>query len=204
MAGGRSALGLLVLLCAHFPRCGSFNLDVDKPSVYSGPEGSYFGFSVDFFKPPSNQKSDVLIGAPRANTSSPSSVVERGAVYSCPWRSSSCQQLQFDNSDDRKNPQGSQMEFKSKQWFGASVRSDGEHILACAPLYQWSTFGVSEREPVGTCYLKKGGTVVEYSPCRSNANSPEGQGFCQAGFSVDFLKKNKRVVVGGPGSFYWQ
>ncbi|XP_071328583.1 integrin alpha-V isoform X2 [Trachinotus anak] len=204
MAGGRSALGLLVLVWAHFHRCGSFNLDADKPSVYSGPEGSYFGFSVDFFKPPNNQRSDVLIGAPRANTSAPSSVVERGAVYSCPWKSSSaCQQLQFDNSDDRRNQDGAQMEFKSKQWFGASVRSDGEHILACAPLYQWSTFGVSEREPVGTCYLKKGGTVVEYSPCRSSANSPEGQGFCQAGFSADFLK-NKKVVVGGPGSFYWQ
>uniref|UniRef100_A0A7N6BKY7 Integrin, alpha V n=1 Tax=Anabas testudineus TaxID=64144 RepID=A0A7N6BKY7_ANATE len=93
----------------------------------------------------------------------PFSVVERGAVYSCPWTSSSsCQQLQFDNTG---RPQ---MEFKSKQWFGASVRSNGEHILACAPLYQWSTFGVSEREPVGTCYLKKGTTVVEYSPCRSS------------------------------------
>uniref|UniRef100_A0A4W6EV18 Integrin, alpha V n=1 Tax=Lates calcarifer TaxID=8187 RepID=A0A4W6EV18_LATCA len=189
MAGGRSALGLLVLLCAHFPRCGSFNLDVDKPSVYSGPEGSYFGFSVDFFKPP-----DVLIGAPRANTSSSSSVVERGAVYSCPWRSSSCQQLQFDNSD--------KVCFSAVSWW--FVYSGSVFVFqACAPLYQWSTFGVSEREPVGTCYLKKGGTVVEYSPCRSNANSPEGQGFCQAGFSVDFLK-NKRVVVGGPGSFYWQ
>uniref|UniRef100_A0A4W6EV52 Integrin, alpha V n=1 Tax=Lates calcarifer TaxID=8187 RepID=A0A4W6EV52_LATCA len=194
MAGGRSALGLLVLLCAHFPRCGSFNLDVDKPSVYSGPEGSYFGFSVDFFKPPGNQKSDVLIGAPRANTSSSSSVVERGAVYSCPWRSSSCQQLQFDNSD--------KVCFSAVSWW--FVYSGSVFVFqACAPLYQWSTFGVSEREPVGTCYLKKGGTVVEYSPCRSNANSPEGQGFCQAGFSVDFLK-NKRVVVGGPGSFYWQ
>lgn len=51
---GRTPLGLLVLLCFH--RCGSFNLDVDKPSVYSGPEGSYFGFSVDFFMPPNNQK----------------------------------------------------------------------------------------------------------------------------------------------------
>uniref|UniRef100_A0AAQ5X5F2 Integrin alpha-2 domain-containing protein n=1 Tax=Amphiprion ocellaris TaxID=80972 RepID=A0AAQ5X5F2_AMPOC len=183
--------------------CGSFNLDVDKPSVFSGPEGSYFGFSVDFFKPQDNQRSDVLIGAPRANISS-SNVVERGAVYSCPWRaSSSCQMLQFDNTDDRRNTDGKQMEFKSKQWFGASVRSDGEHILACAPLYQWSTFGVSEREPVGTCYLKKGDKVVEYSPCRSSASSPEGQGFCQAGFSADFLKNNK-VVVGGPGSFYWQ
>ncbi|TMS06793.1 Integrin alpha-V, partial [Larimichthys crocea] len=148
--------------------------------------------------------SDVLIGAPRANTSS-GSVVERGAVYSCPWKNSAaCQTLDFDSSGDRTNTEGSQMEFKSKQWFGASVRSDGEHILACAPLYQWSTFGVSEREPVGTCYLKKADTVVEYSPCRSSANSPEGQGFCQAGFSVDFLKKNNRVVVGGPGSFYWQ
>lgn len=44
-------------------------------------------------------RSDVLIGAPRANTSSPGEVVERGAVYSCPWTSSSaCQQLQFDSS----------------------------------------------------------------------------------------------------------
>lgn len=203
MAGARTAVGALALVLLLHP-ARSFNLDTDKPYVYSGPEGSYFGFSVDFFKPSNNQKSDVLIGAPRANASSSGSVVERGAVYSCPWSGSSCQQLPFDSSGDRTNDRGDQMEFKSKQWFGASVRSDGEHILACAPLYQWSTFGVSEREPVGTCFLKKGSTVVEYSPCRSAANSPEGQGFCQAGFSAGFLKKNNRVVVGGPGSFYWQ
>uniref|UniRef100_A0A669EQH5 Integrin, alpha V n=1 Tax=Oreochromis niloticus TaxID=8128 RepID=A0A669EQH5_ORENI len=194
---------VLVLVCLHFHRSGSFNLDVNNSIVYSGPEGSYFGFSVDFFKALNNLKSDVLIGAPRANMSS-DSIVERGVVYSCPWSgSSACQQLLFDNKDDRMN-NGAKMEFKSKQWFGASVRSDGEHILACAPLYQWSTFGVSEREPVGTCYLKKGNQVVEYSPCRTDKNSPEGQGFCQAGFSVDFLKNDNRVVVGGPGSFYWQ
>ncbi|CAN9498449.1 unnamed protein product [Ophioblennius macclurei] len=207
MAGGRSsaaaAAGLLVLLCGLFRRGGSFNLDVEKPLVYSGPEGSYFGFSVDFFKAPNNQNSDVLIGAPRANTSG--TVLERGAVYSCPWRSSSaCQRLLFDEKDDRVNSKGDQMEFKAKQWFGASVRSDGVNILACAPLYQWATHRDSEREPVGTCFLKKGDTVVEYSPCRSSALSPEGQGFCQAGFSAGFLKKNNRVVVGGPGSFYWQ
>ncbi|KAM3862235.1 integrin alpha-V [Diretmus argenteus] len=203
MAGVR--LAALILACFHVHRGGCFNLDVEQPSVFSGPEGSYFGFSVDFFKPQNNPKSDVLIGAPRANSSVASSVVERGAVYSCPWKNSAaCQQLQFDNTDDRKSDDGAQMEFKSKQWFGASVRSDGEHILACAPLYQWSTHGHSEREPVGTCFLKKGGTVVEYSPCRSAASSPEGQGFCQAGFSADFLKSNNRVVVGGPGSFYWQ
>ncbi|XP_028291477.1 integrin alpha-V [Gouania willdenowi] len=205
MAWTRSSGAMLVLVGLLFHRSASFNLDVDKPLVYSGPEGSYFGFSVDFFKSSTGQRSNVLIGAPRANASSSASIVERGAVYSCPWRSASgCQQLVFDDKDDRKNDDGVQMEFKSKQWFGASVRSDGEHILACAPLYQWSTYSVSEREPVGTCYLMKDNKVVEYSPCRSTANSPEGQGFCQAGFSADFLKKNKKVVVGGPGSFYWQ
>uniref|UniRef100_A0A674B664 Integrin, alpha V n=1 Tax=Salmo trutta TaxID=8032 RepID=A0A674B664_SALTR len=171
----------LILPCLQWTTC--FNLDIDKPYVFSGPEGSYFGFSVDFFHVGwSGVKSNILIGAPRANTSSASTVVERGAVYTCPWqKTSDCTQVQFDNTDDRKNNEGLQMEFKSNQWFGATVRSHGEHILACAPLYQWSTYSMSEREPVGTCFLKKGGEVVEYSPCRSS-----------------------KVVVGGPGSFYWQ
>ncbi|XP_036401033.1 integrin alpha-V-like [Megalops cyprinoides] len=192
----------LALILQCFKWSSSFNLDIDNPSVYSGPRGSYFGFSVDFFKPDQTQL-NVLIGAPKANTSV-SAVVERGAVYSCPWQTSTaCQQIQFDNTDDRRNANGIPMEFKSNQWFGASVRSVGDNILACAPLYQWSTFGLMEREPVGTCYLKKGGKIVEYSPCRTASSTPEGQGFCQAGFSIDFVKNN-RVVIGGPGSFYWQ
>lgn len=36
---------------------------------------------------------------------------------------------------DRLNKDGVQMEFKSKQWFGASVRSDGEHILVTQTNY---------------------------------------------------------------------
>ncbi|XP_012986588.1 integrin alpha-V isoform X2 [Esox lucius] len=191
----------LILPCLQWTT--SFNLDIENPNVFSGPKGSYFGFSVDFFMP-DNKQSNILIGAPRANTSSASSVVERGAVYTCPWQQTDgCTQVLFDNTGDRTNDAGVQMEFKSNQWFGASVRSQGENILACAPLYQWSTYSYNEREPVGTCFFKKGEKVVEYSPCRSRAYSPEGQGFCQAGFSIDFVKNN-RVVVGGPGSFYWQ
>ncbi|XP_063069113.1 integrin alpha-V [Engraulis encrasicolus] len=200
---GNLCLSLLVLILSCLKHGLAFNLDVDKPSVFTGPQGSYFGFSVDFFKP-SNRQLNVLIGAPRAIVSTISNVSERGAVYSCPWQTGDgCKQIPFDNTEDRTNDNNQQMEFKTNQWFGATVRSEGEHILACAPLYQWSTYGLSEREPVGTCFLKKGSNVVEYSPCRSSFNSPEGQGFCQAGFSADFVKNN-RVVVGGPGSFYWQ
>lgn len=53
MDGGRAVAGLLLLLVAQ--RCGSFNLDVEQPTVFSGPERSYFGFSVDFH-PGNNQK----------------------------------------------------------------------------------------------------------------------------------------------------
>lgn len=196
------SLPLVLLFCS---RCACFNLDSEKPTVFTGPHGSYFGFSVDFFNS-GDTRVNVLIGAPKANTSraSESVITERGAVYGCPWkRDSSCQQIVFDDTGDRRSDAGLQMEFKSHQWFGATVRSDGEHILACAPLYQWTTFGLTEREPVGTCYLKKGGKIVEYSPCRTDFHTPEGQGFCQAGFSAA-LAKNHRVLLGGPGSFYWQ
>ncbi|XP_051998228.1 integrin alpha-V-like [Xyrauchen texanus] len=203
---GEHIISLWALLALiYFKPAVSFNLDISKPSVFSGPPGSYFGFSVAFFNP-DNKQLNILVGAPRANTTdqTPSEVTERGAVFSCPWqKSGTCTQIEFDSSENRKSSTGQQMEFKSKQWFGATVRSSGDNILACAPLYQWSTNAFSEREPVGTCYLKKGNSIVEYSPCRSKSNSPEGQGFCQAGFSADFVQKD-RVVIGGPGSFYWQ
>ncbi|KAG7231513.1 hypothetical protein INR49_011592 [Caranx melampygus] len=90
MAGGRSALGLVVLLCVHFHRCGSFNLDVDKPSVFSGPEGSYFGFSVDFFKTTDNKSQkhqtdlDGLteLGSGQPQTQSPHTLLP-GLMSSC-------------------------------------------------------------------------------------------------------------------------
>lgn len=55
------------------------------------------------------------MGAPKANTSSLSSVLERGAVYSCPWNSvDKCTQIEFDNTGElstftAKCPKGSSM-----------------------------------------------------------------------------------------------
>lgn len=44
--------GLLLLLPGLLlPLAGAFNLDVESPAEYAGPEGSYFGFAVDFFVP---------------------------------------------------------------------------------------------------------------------------------------------------------
>ncbi|XP_069037089.1 integrin alpha-5 [Lepisosteus oculatus] len=189
--------------------CAAFNLDSENPTVYSGPNGSYFGYSVEFYLTNSSSVS-VLIGAPKANTSQPN-ITEGGAVYYCPWSlsQSDCSSIGFDNEGDRYytiNDTSERVEFKSHQWFGATVRSHENTILACAPRYYWRTTNEEAgSDATGTCYLSVNNFTkfVEYAPCRSERNGPSGQGYCQGGFSADFTK-NGRVVVGGPGSFFWQ
>uniref|UniRef100_A0A8C5BL93 Integrin, alpha 8 n=1 Tax=Gadus morhua TaxID=8049 RepID=A0A8C5BL93_GADMO len=207
----RSFRGCVFVLWSVFSTVWSFNIQADRPAVYRGPGGSYFGYSVDFYQATAESNTmSVLVGAPKANTSQPG-IVEAGAVYYCPWPggADSCRQIPFDNANNRMikvNGSREPLEFKSHQWFGASVRTHKGKVVACAPLYHWRTVKLSgERDPVGTCYVavQNFSAYAEYSPCRTNDPDPEGQGFCQAGFSVDFTKEG-RLVVGGPGSFYWQ
>ncbi|CAJ0964415.1 unnamed protein product, partial [Ranitomeya imitator] len=96
------------------------------------------------------------------------------------------------NRQARINGSKQTLEFKSQQWFGATVRSHKEKVVACAPLYHWrSVKEASERDPVGTCYVavQNFSTYAEYSPCRNQNADPAGQGYCQAGFSLDFYKQ---------------
>ncbi|XP_053569988.1 integrin alpha-8 [Bombina bombina] len=204
----RAVLFRILALMLLSPGFLAFNLDVDKVTVYSGPRDSYFGYSVDFYVPNPNKVS-VLIGAPKANTSQPE-IIEGGAVYHCPWpETSSCKQIPFDITNNRAiKVAGTKedVEFKSKQWFGATVRAHKEKVVACAPLYHWrSVKPTPEKDPVGTCYvaIQNFSAYAEYSPCRGHNADPEGQGFCQAGFSLDF-NKNGDIALGGPGSYYWQ
>uniref|UniRef100_A0A670HTY4 Integrin subunit alpha V n=1 Tax=Podarcis muralis TaxID=64176 RepID=A0A670HTY4_PODMU len=194
----------LFLLVGRLLAPGSaFNLDVESPTVYSGSEGSYFGFAVDFFAPDLSSMF-LLVGAPKANTTQPG-IVQGGQVLKCNWNPNrrNCQPIVFDATGNRDFAKNDPLEFKSHQWFGASVRSKDDKILACAPLYHWRTEQKAEREPVGTCYLHDGSKAFEYAPCRSTSIDAEGQGFCQGGFSIDFTQGD-RVLLGGPGSFYWQ
>ncbi|KGL80432.1 Integrin alpha-V, partial [Tinamus guttatus] len=110
----------------------------------------------------------LLVGAPKANTTQ-HNIVEGGQVLKCNWNSNrNCQPIIFDSTGNRDFAPGDPLEFKSHQWFGASVRSKNDKILACAPLYHWRTETKQEREPVGTCYLLDGSRAVEYAPCRSS------------------------------------
>ncbi|CAG6021847.1 unnamed protein product [Menidia menidia] len=200
-------VGIMVTISQ--PHCEAFNLDVENPAVYSGPNGSYFGYAVDFYLSDSARAS-VLIGAPKANTSQ-DSVTEGGSVFYCPWSrsQSDCHSIAFDTEGERFltiNGTSHQIDFKSNQWFGATVRSHGDTILACAPLYSWRTEkDVALSDATGTCYLSVHNFThfVEFAPCRTEFGEAVGQGYCQGGFSADFTGDGK-VVLGGPGSYFWQ
>ncbi|KAM3872562.1 integrin alpha-5 [Diretmus argenteus] len=200
------SIGLLLTLS---PSSDAFNLDVESPAVYSGPNGSYFGYAVEFYLADSASMS-VVIGAPKANTTQ-LNITEGGSVFYCPWSlgESGCHNIEFDPQGDRTvllNDTNHPAEVKSHQWFGATVRSHGDTILACAPLYSWRTKqDIPNSDATGTCYLSVHNFTkfVEYAPCRTEFSMEGGQGYCQGGFSADFTKDGK-VVLGGPGSYFWQ
>lgn len=206
---------LSLLLCVLLPCCSSFNLDVENPAVYSGPNGSYFGYSVDFYMAQSVKDASIIVGAPKAQTSQ-HLIKEGGSVFYCPWSrvQSNCQSIEFDKIGDLNNTVDNiegQGEFKSNQWFGATVRAYEDSVLACAPLYSWRTPKqpddqmIRQSDVTGSCYLSilNFTDFVEYAPCRSEFHGMKYQGFCQGGFSADFTKDGK-VVLGGPGSYFWQ
>uniref|UniRef100_A0A7N8XMG3 Integrin alpha-5-like n=1 Tax=Mastacembelus armatus TaxID=205130 RepID=A0A7N8XMG3_9TELE len=129
-------------------------------------------------------------------------IIEGGAVYLCPWSQSNCSIVSFDKQGRESCLSYSnnkvQVEFKSHQWFGATVRSHGNSILACAPMYYWRTkHDTPFADVTGTCYLSVDGlkTFVEYAPCRTERHGPAGQGYCQGGFSADFTKFKSHVFV---------
>uniref|UniRef100_A0A8C3NI46 Integrin alpha-5 n=1 Tax=Geospiza parvula TaxID=87175 RepID=A0A8C3NI46_GEOPR len=177
-----------LLLPLLLPPVAAFNLEASRPVVFRGAPGSFFGFALDFYLPEPRSVS-ILVGAPKANTSQPN--VTQGGPCStpCPLPPPGTRTHDFGgNSSDGAEP----VEFKSLQWFGATVRAHNGSILACAPLYSWSPPKEEggAREPVGSCFLSLGNfsKFVEYAPCRSGGTP----------------KTTGRVLLGGPGSFFWQ
>ncbi|KAG8234427.1 hypothetical protein J437_LFUL012571 [Ladona fulva] len=67
----------------------------------------------------------VLVGAPEAQTSQPG-VSRGGAVFRCDTnRDDICDMIPFDSTGNNNRSGGLQMDQKSNQWFGATVRSSG-------------------------------------------------------------------------------
>ncbi|XP_016057513.1 PREDICTED: integrin alpha-IIb [Miniopterus natalensis] len=196
------------------PPAWALNLDPVQFTFYTGPNDSYFGFSLDFYK--DNRGSvAIAVGAPRTMGRDQD---ETGGVFLCPWRADGgdCSPLPF-NLNDETREVGSQIfqTFKSRQGLGASVVSWNNNIVACAPWQHWNVVektDQAEKTPVGGCFvaqLQNAGRA-EFSPCRANTMSRvyleqefrTDKRYCEAGFSTAVTQAGE-LVLGAPGGHFF-
>ncbi|KAI4556835.1 hypothetical protein MJT46_020022, partial [Ovis ammon polii x Ovis aries] len=157
------------------PPTWALNLDSVQLTIYTGPNGSHFGFSLDFYKN-SNRSVSIAVGAPRTLGRSEE---ETGGVFLCPWKAEGgqCISLPFNlcESRTRREREGLQgartaglqhptlflcppddetqsigtqtfQTFKAGQGLGASVVSWRDSIVACAPWQHWNVLDRNEEE----------------------------------------------------------
>lgn len=108
----------------------AYNLDVDNVKVFNVPatinyqRGSYFGYSVALYT--NGEDSVILVGAPRANTSSLQGVIEPGTVYQCPINDT-CKEWCIDktrNGWHKRHPTINQI--KDRAWIGATIAMENK------------------------------------------------------------------------------
>ncbi|XP_034883181.1 integrin alpha-IIb [Mirounga leonina] len=196
------------------PPAWALNLDPVQLTLYTGPNGSHFGFSLDFYKD-NHGRVAIVAGAPR--TLGPSQE-ETGGVFLCPWRAegSQCTLLPFHLNDETRHVGSHTFQtFKARQGLGASVVSWNDNIVACAPWQHWNALEKTEeaeKTPVGGCFVAQlqNGHRAEYSPCRANTMSQvyvkngfrDDRRYCEAGFS-SVVTQAGELVLGAPGGYFF-
>ncbi|XP_012582005.1 PREDICTED: integrin alpha-IIb [Condylura cristata] len=118
----------LLLGPSAVPAAWALNLDPARLTIYTGPNGSHFGFALDFYKD-SRGSLAIIVGAPQNLGRNQEKM---GGVFLCPWRAEGdqCNLLLFDlNDETRKVGFQTFQTFKAQQGLGASVVSWKDSIV---------------------------------------------------------------------------
>uniref|UniRef100_A0A3Q2VK22 Integrin, alpha 9 n=1 Tax=Haplochromis burtoni TaxID=8153 RepID=A0A3Q2VK22_HAPBU len=189
----------------------SYNIDLEHPLVFRGPNSSFFGYSV--LEHYHDNTRWVIVGAPKANSSYSSSVQSPGALYKCRVHSNPdrrCTEMDLGRGNRQRESCGKTCQGdRDDEWMGVSLaRQDSANgkILACA--HRWkNVFYESEHIlPHGYCSIipptLQHGTKP-LIPCYEDYKQKYGEehGSCQAGIAGVFTEE--LVVMGAPGSYYW-
>ncbi|KAK4827117.1 hypothetical protein QYF61_014380 [Mycteria americana] len=207
--GARVLWALRALLWAALARC--YNVDVGRPVVFQGPNGSFFGYSVLQHYHDSTRW--VLVGAPKAESKYSTSVQSPGAVFKCRVHTNPdrrCTELDMGRGNSRGTLCGKTCkEDRDDEWMGVSLARQpkaGGSVLACAHRWKNIYYETEYILPHGFCNiippnLQPNGRKL--LPCYEEYKKKYGEehGSCQAGIAGFFTEE--LVIMGAPGSYYW-
>ncbi|KAK2517669.1 hypothetical protein Q9966_014623, partial [Columba livia] len=205
----RGARVLWALLWVALARC--YNVDVGRPVVFQGPNGSFFGYSVLQHYHDSTRW--VLVGAPKAESKYSTSVQSPGAVFKCRVHTNPdrrCTELDMGRGNSRGTLCGKTCkEDRDDEWMGVSLARQpkaGGSVLACAHRWKNIYYETEYILPHGFCNiippnLQPNGRKL--LPCYEEYKKKYGEehGSCQAGIAGFFTEE--LVIMGAPGSYYW-
>ncbi|XP_063308129.1 integrin alpha-9 [Pelobates fuscus] len=201
----------LLLSMASLSVVYCYNIDLDHPIIFHGPNGSFFGYSV--LEHSHDDTRWVLVGAPKADSKFSSSIKSPGSIYKCRVHSNPdrrCTELNIGRENHRGTPCGKTCkEDRDEEWMGVSLarqnKADGS-VLACA--HRWKNIYYESEYilPHGFCSIlppnlqANGKRLI---PCYEEYKKKYGEehGSCQAGIAGSFMEE--LVVMGAPGSYYW-
>ncbi|XP_060784948.1 integrin alpha-4 [Neoarius graeffei] len=194
---------LCALGCLLNP-AGCYNLDLESPVRFGGPNASLFGYSVLLHQ--HQQSAWLIVGAPVADSKFYSNVQNPGAIYKCSISSNKCEQVETGVEQCGKTCQPE----SDNQWLGVSLsrRPSNGDVLACG--HRWKNVFFSQKDnqnklPHGVCFQFSSdfSRTTHYIPCYRDHQRKFGEdyGSCQAGIS-NFLTEDL-MIMGAPGSSYW-
>uniref|UniRef100_A0A4W5P7Z8 Uncharacterized protein n=1 Tax=Hucho hucho TaxID=62062 RepID=A0A4W5P7Z8_9TELE len=201
-------IGLNMLFCLLLRHADLYNLDVPHAIPLSGPNGSFFGYSVLLHK--HQQQTWVIVGAPVANSKFNQAVRNPGAIYKCKITDKNdCEQIQLGVMSDMPCGRHCSAEVDN-QWLGVSLsrRQQDGLVLACG--HRWKNVFFTKKEdlhklPHGVCYklesdLNQSSPLI---PCYRDHQKlfTSDYGSCQAGISNVLI--GDLIVMGAPGTLYW-
>ncbi|XP_069586430.1 integrin alpha-9 [Ranitomeya imitator] len=200
---------LLALLSCSL--ASAYNIDLDHPVLFHGPNGSFFGYAV--LEHHHDDTRWILVGAPKADSKFSSLLKAPGAVFKCRVHSNpdkQCTELDLGRGNSRGIYCGKTCkEDRNDEWMGVTLarqsKSDGS-VLACA--HRWKNIYYESELilPYGSCVIlppNLQATGKKLLPCYEEYKKKYGEehGSCQAGIAGSFMEE--LVVMGAPGSYYW-
>ncbi|KAF4801479.1 integrin subunit alpha 9 [Turdus rufiventris] len=136
----------------------SYNVDVGRPVVFRGPNGSFFGYSVLQHYHDSTRW--VLVGAPKAESKYSTSVQSPGAVFKCRVHTNPdrrCTELDMGRGNSRGMLCGKTCkEDRDDEWMGVSLARQpkaGGSVLACAHRWKNIYYETEYILPHGFCNI---------------------------------------------------